>query len=152
MLILDADGQHLPEEIPRFLEVAGSGRFGLLKGNRMGKPDKMPWVRYGTNRLLSRVISHLIHQKVLDSQCGYKMLSTEFLKKAKLTADQFEIEDDILLEAGRLQVPIENVPVTSHYGEEISHIHPVKDTVRFLRFLWTWRRQRRTAGGGQEGS
>ena len=138
ILIMDSDGQHLPEEIPLFLQKAASGEYGIVNGNRLENPKKMPLVRYWTNRIMSVIVSRLIRQEVRDSQCGYKMLSTKFLREAHLTADHFEIEDDILLEAARLHYSIVHVPITSVYGKEVSRIHPIGDTVRFIRFIFQW--------------
>ena len=47
VLLMDGDGQHLPEEIPAFLQ-ASSGEVILL-GNRMGDVKAMPRVRWLTN-------------------------------------------------------------------------------------------------------
>jgi len=143
ILILDADGQHLPEEIPNFLKEAGMTEAAVFNGNRLEHPDRMPWIRYWTNCFMSSILSRMLRQEVRDSQCGYKLISTEFLRKARLSAEQFEIEANLLLEAGRLQYKIKNVPITSVYGKEVSHIHPVRDTFRFIRFLWMWNQQYR---------
>ena len=45
ILILDGDGQHLPEEIPRFLDEANRSGAAMLVGNRMTDLERMPWVR-----------------------------------------------------------------------------------------------------------
>ena len=54
VLILDADGQHLPEEIPRFLAAAAE-RPGerMFLGNRMHHVEDMPKNRLYTNRFMS---------------------------------------------------------------------------------------------------
>src|SRR4051812_40489172 len=44
VLLLDGDGQHLPEEIPRFLEEANRAPSALLLGNRMSDVRTMPLV------------------------------------------------------------------------------------------------------------
>ena len=42
VILLDADGQHLPEEIPRFLEAVTRDGSKLLVGNRMHDTKDMP--------------------------------------------------------------------------------------------------------------
>ncbi len=135
VVVLDGDGQHRPEEIPLFLEKAAAGPFGVINGSRLKNPAEMPRVRFLTNRFMSWVIGGLAGQRIEDSQCGYKMLSSAFLRKAALRSRRFEIESEILLEAGRLGFPIGAVPVSSVYGSEESHIRPVRDTLRFIRFV-----------------
>jgi len=141
VLILDADGQHLPEEIPSFIAAAETGRYDFINGNRLGKSGNMPPVRYWTNRVMSGMISLLVGQKVRDVQCGFKMFSAQYVKRARLMADRFEIEDDLVLEAGRLGFRIGHVPVSTVYGKEVSKIRPVRDTLRFIGFImkWIWR-------------
>ena len=63
ILVLDGDGQHLPEEIPQFLEAANATDAALVVGSRMGDIRKMPFVRKCTNRYMSWTISKLIGQR-----------------------------------------------------------------------------------------
>ena len=90
-----------------------------------------------TIKSMSWIVSLIANQKIEDAQCGFKMLSSAFLKRARLISNKFEIEDELLLEASRLGFAIVSVPITSAYGTEHSHIHPVIDTLRFFRFLLT---------------
>ena len=64
VLILDGDGQHLPEEIPRFLEAANRTGAQMLVGNRMSDVERMPFVRKLTNRFMSAQISGVCGQPV----------------------------------------------------------------------------------------
>ena len=142
IIIMDGDGQHLPEEIPLFIEKASSHLFGLINGNRLHDPKGMPWIRILTNRVMSFIVSRLAGLPILDSQCGYKMLSADFIRAAHLESSRFEIEDELLLEAVRLKVRIGFVPVTCVYGQEKSYIHPFRDTIRFIRFVFKHVRRR----------
>jgi glycosyltransferase involved in cell wall biosynthesis len=135
IVVMDGDGQHRPEEIPRFLEKAASGDYGVVNGDRLGDPRGMPALRLFTNRLMSFVVGLVAGQRIPDTQCGFKMLSADFVRRAHLGCDRFEIEDELLLEAARLKYKITSVPVTTVYADERSHIRPFRDTVRFLRFI-----------------
>jgi len=65
-LILDGDGQHRPEEIPNFIEVANQTGAHLLIGNRMTDTRTMPAVRKLTNNYMSWQISTLCGQPIPD--------------------------------------------------------------------------------------
>src|SRR5476649_2405439 len=67
--ILDGDGQHLPEEIPRFLEEANGSHSHIIIGNRMSDTEKMPFVRKMTNSFMSWQISQVCRQPIPDTQC-----------------------------------------------------------------------------------
>src|ERR1700719_128584 len=54
VIILDADGQHRPEEIDRFISIAASPeKPALVLGNRMTDVSRMPLVRRFINRYMS---------------------------------------------------------------------------------------------------
>jgi glycosyltransferase involved in cell wall biosynthesis len=136
IVILDGDGQHLPEEIPRFLEAANATGAALVVGNRMRDTRTMPFVRKWTNRYMSWTISQVIGQRVPDTQCGFRMfhraLATEFLKSESAA---FDFETEMLAVAARLGATIAEAAVSTVYGEELSKIHPIRDTVKFFRLL-----------------
>jgi hypothetical protein len=53
----------------------------------------------------------------------------------RLETTRYEAESEILIKAGKRGFVIESVPVETIYGEEVSAIHPVVDTVRFFRLV-----------------
>ena len=77
VIILDADGQHLPEEISRFIAAAASG--AVFVGTRMNDLRAMPLVRRVVNRYMSRRISRVCGQDIPDTQCGFRMLDASVI-------------------------------------------------------------------------
>ena len=136
ILILDGDGQHLPEEIPHFLDAANTSGALLIVGNRMGDTRDMPFVRKCTNRYMSWTISRVIGQEVPDTQCGFRMfhrsLGTEFLQTQSAA---FDFETEMLAIAARKGCAIAAAAVSTIYGEEVSKIHPFRDTMKFFTLL-----------------
>lgn len=135
VLTLDADGQHLVSEIPLFLREAQRGGADLLIGNRMGRPRGMPLDRWLTNLIMSRIISKAAGQKIPDTQCGFRVVHRRVMEKVRLTCDRFEVETELVIRAAWAGFRIASVPVTSVYRRQISFIRPLRDTLRFLRFL-----------------
>jgi glycosyltransferase involved in cell wall biosynthesis len=135
-VLLDADGQHDPAEIPRFCEAARRHDADMVLGTRMHAPAGMPWLRRITNRTMSRIISGLCGVPLTDTQCGYRLLSRRAVERMRLTTSNFEVESEMLLDATRQGLTITEVPVRSIYGDDhTSHIRPVRDTIRFLRLV-----------------
>jgi glycosyltransferase involved in cell wall biosynthesis len=136
ILILDGDGQHLPEEIPHFIQQAKSSGAPMIVGNRMGDLKKMPLVRRLTNLTMSRLISQACGQAIPDSQCGFRMfrrdLAVAFLS---CPSTKYDFESEMLVLASRRGCQIAAAPVSTIYGEEKSKIHPLRDTVRFLQLM-----------------
>ncbi len=134
-LILDADGQHLPEEIPRFLETRQRENTRLLVGNRMTDTRDMPIQRRLTNQLMSAQISLLCGQKVHDTQCGFRMIHRTLAPLLLGRTAGFDYETEMLILASWHGERISSVPVSTVYGDEVSSIHPVRDTRRFLALM-----------------
>jgi hypothetical protein len=96
----------------------------------------MPSVRYWTNRFTSFVVSRLCRQSIPDSQCGFRLISVDALKKVQLVSDKYDIESEMLIEAARYNMKVVSVPVKTIYGDEVSKINPMRDTARFFNLVF----------------
>ncbi len=136
VLILDADGQHRPEEIPRFLDAAARERTKMLVGNRMHDTADMPWNRRWANQFMSTQISLLCGQRVNDTQCGFRMIHRDLIPRLSgLRASHFQYETEMLILASWRGEKISAVPISTVYGEETSSIHPGRDALRFFALM-----------------
>ncbi len=134
-IVIDGDGQHEPEEIPKFVEEAEETGAGIVVGNRLADRDAMPPVRYNTNWTTSAIISWLIKQRVPDSQCGYRLIKKEVLREISFTTRNYDTESEMLIEAGRRGYKIGSVPIKCIYSGQVSKIDPGRDTLRFIRLV-----------------
>ncbi len=140
LLLMDGDGQHLCEEIDRFLEAArAQPDIPLWIGNRMDNPVAMPLPRLLANRFMSWRISAMCGTKVPDSQCGFRMLHRCIIPSLFCETNAFDYETEMLLVARRKGYPIGSVPVTAIYGDEKSKIRPVHEGWRFLKLMARYR-------------
>lgn len=135
VIIMDGDGQHLPSDIARFVKCYQEKKPGIIVGNRMQKAKGMPLVRWLTNGFMSFVLSKMAGQSIPDSQCGFRLVDMKVLRALNLNTEKFEIESEMLLEAAGGGFVIKSVPITTVYEGQTSAIHPVKDTVRFVKFV-----------------
>lgn len=140
-LLLDGDGQHAAADIVSFFQCAERTGAALVIGNRMDRPQAMPWLRRRVNRWMTRRLSRLTRVPLADSQCGFRLVNLEVLSRVPLTTEHYEIESELLIAMAAAGGKIEFVPVQVIYTNGTSKIHPLVDTWRWLRW---WRRQRRT--------
>ena len=141
VFILDADGQHRPEEIDRFLAAAVSATEPkLILGNRMNDVSSMPLVRRIINRYMSKKISRVCRQDIPDTQCGFRMLHRQLIPDLLEGADRFEYESEMLIIASRKGFRIDSVSISTVYSDEVSSIHPVRDTLRFFKLMRRYRK------------
>ncbi len=136
IITMDADGQHSPYDIDKFINLAESNIFDIIIGNRMKDTADMPLLRYLTNKFTSAVVSILSGQKIPDSQCGFRMVSTNVLRKVKIKSMNFDAESEILIKASRNGFKIGSVDIKTIYGDEKSKINPIKDTIRFFKLVF----------------
>jgi len=132
---MDGDGQHSPDDLPAFINKAGSSDCAIVAGNRMDSTGEMPRLRLVTNRFMSWLISLVSGQHIPDTQCGFRLVKKGLLEKLKLSTSKYETESEILIQASRLGFKIESIPVKTIYSGQKSRINPFVDTLRFLRFI-----------------
>jgi glycosyltransferase involved in cell wall biosynthesis len=138
--LLDSDGQHLPEEIDRFLSAANSvTRPTFFIGNRMNNLAGMPFIRRVVNRYMSRRISKVCGQKIPDTQCGYRMLDRQLIPELFGGGHRFDYDTEVLIIASRKGYRVESVPITTVYTDQVSKIHPMRDAIRFFKLMRRYR-------------
>ncbi|MDH3217258.1 MAG: glycosyltransferase family 2 protein [Candidatus Krumholzibacteria bacterium] len=136
VVTLDADGQHDPAEIPKFIEHAQKTGADIILGNRMKDRKDMPFIRVFANRATSAFVSLRTGKNIPDSQNGYRMLRTWVFDKVKLETKRYDTESEILIKAAAAGASIDSIPVQTIYGSEASSVNPVIDTMRFFRMVF----------------
>lgn len=136
ILIMDSDNQNDIEDISQFqIALKNHSDAKIFLGDRLHNSQNMPRVRYYTNRCMSWIISLLAGQKIIDSQCGYRLIHKSVFN-IPLKSNRFEFESEMLIKASWVNMKIINVPVKCIYEEKRkSKINPIKDTIRFFQML-----------------
>jgi glycosyltransferase involved in cell wall biosynthesis len=133
-ILLDADGQHDPSEIPKFVDAGRREGAGIVVGTRMRDTGEMPVVRRLTNQFTSWMTGKLARQRIPDSQCGYRLIARRVLPDLKLATSRFETETEMLIQAGRAGHRIVSMPIRTIYEPgRVSRIRPWQDTLRFFK-------------------
>lgn len=136
VITMDGDGQHLPEEALKFVKKYREKKdVGIWVGKRNIFLKDMPLIRRVTNLSMSVLISLLSFYWIPDTQCGFRLIKTDILKKVKLYTSYFETESEILIKARWKGVKIKSIPIKTIYGKEKSKIRPLRDTLRFFKML-----------------
>jgi glycosyltransferase involved in cell wall biosynthesis len=133
---VDGDGQHAVADMDNFMKVIKEDSKAVVVGNRMADAGKMPWVRLLTNKFMSWIISLSIGQKITDTQCGFRYIPLCVLRDIKITSTAYEIETEVLMKAAKAGYKIYSVGIETIYGDEISKINPLNDTVKFFRYFF----------------
>ncbi len=136
MITLDADGQHLPREIPQFLRSRAETRADLIIGGRSHLFDQMLPRRRLANRFSAWSIAWASGTAVTDSQSGFRLYSADLLRNVRLRTDGFDLESEVIVRAGRGGFKVTTTPIDLGFvdGLSTSHYKPLMDT---LRIAWT---------------
>jgi glycosyltransferase involved in cell wall biosynthesis len=133
IVTLDADLQHDPCDIPKFLELHRKRGAKIVVGNRMWDKENIPPLRYAPNKIGTVTFSWLIGRPVEDSQCGFRFYARDIIDHIPIVNDGFEAEADILLRAGKRRYRIDFVPIKAFYFSDHQHrsyYRNVRDTFR----------------------
>ncbi len=131
ILTLDADGQHDPEDIPKFLQAHERDSEAILIGSRMAQAACFPRQRYYSNRVAAFFISRALGQVLDDTQCGFRLYPAKAIGSLRLTTSHYQTETEILLRAVRQGISLKSVPVKNIYWNgdvPPSHFRPLLDT------------------------
>lgn len=134
-LTLDADGQHLAEEIPALLAASAQAPQAIVVGVRQksGHTIKRS-ARFG-NWVADRLLRTIAGRALPDTQSGFRVYPIDATLALEARGARFDFETEILLRAARRGVDVVGVPVRVHYppvAERLSHYRPWQDTARIV--------------------
>ena len=134
LVILDADGQHNPADIPALLAVLDDGADVVI-GSRFLDDSKgeIPTYRKVGMKVLDGM-THLaggVH--VTDSQSGFRAYGRRAIEMIQISGKGMSAGSEILIQAAAAGLAIAEVPITVRYDlEGTSSEHPVAHGIKVL--------------------
>ncbi|MBR9705864.1 glycosyltransferase family 2 protein [Candidatus Pacearchaeota archaeon] len=115
IIVLDADAQHNPNDIPKFVENIKKAPivFGYRKLNKV-----MPFILKLGNWFINNIIGFLYNVKLRDSQCGYRAFTAEAYKKIRWQAIDYSMESEMIANAGKCKLKYKEVPIETIYSDK----------------------------------
>ena len=134
VVTLDADGQHLPAEIPKLVQAHRTGA-DLVLGSRDHLFGGMSDLRRRSNRLSSATISFFAGARLPDVQTGFRLYTRELIAATGFAGDRFAAESSVVVRAARLGFRVVSVPIELGFadGRSTSHYRPLVDSLRIAR-------------------
>ncbi len=149
LVTLDADGQHAPADLPRFLEAIRAAPQALVLGvrdftvphvprsSRFGRTFSNFWIALETGVVCA------------DTQCGFRAYPVALVSQLPLSGRRYDFEVEVLARGFWAGLPLAEVPVATWYappGLRVSHFRKVRDNLRLSRTharlvgrrLWPW--------------
>ncbi len=112
IVMLDADGQHRPKDIPKLLKRLESA--DIVFGQRIG--GKMPLIKRFGNWSLQRLFNLLFGGAIKDTQCGFKAVKPGVIEKIMWNSNGYFVDTEIAARASynRLKIAQVTIPVIYH--------------------------------------
>ena len=136
--IMDADGQHLPDDMEKLLMKAAAEPMALIVGSRTIDRN-VPWKSRMGNLITRRIFRMKTGVEVSDTQTGLRSFSTRLLDfMLDIEGERYEYEMNVLVTCAKANIPIIEVPIETIYhdkGNSCSHFRKVRDSVRIYRQL-----------------
>ena len=119
VVTLDADNQHCPTDIKRLVAEMEQKQVDVVIGSRFLKDsNNVPTIRIILNKLGNYVTAFFTGLLVTDSQSGFKALSTEFLRKSRISLSGFEFCTEIISMIKREKMTYSEIPIKVRYTQD----------------------------------
>jgi glycosyltransferase involved in cell wall biosynthesis len=142
LVLLDADAQHNPNEIPVLIKPISEG-FDLVIGSREAQNAKTPRFRRIGKKVISRSSRLASKANVFDTESGFRALSPKAINELELKERGFAIESEMITIATAKNLKITEVPISNIYTIDGSTLNPIRHGVDVLSRIIVMISQRR---------
>ena len=125
LVLLDADSQHNPNEIPRLVKPISEG-FDLVIGSRKLLRDNIPFYRRIGQGVISYFCYILSGEKLSDSESGFRVFSRKAVGMLELREDGMSISAETVAKAAEKGLKITEIPISITYTRDGSTLNPVR--------------------------
>ena len=135
IVVLDADAQHDPDDIPRFIEKLEKYDI-VFSYRKLG--GRMPLVLRFGNWLISKVVRALYKVDLIDTQSGFRAFSREAYKKIRWNASDYSMESEMISRAGKQRLKYVQIPISTIYSDKYKGT-TILDGVKIVLNMFWWR-------------
>ncbi|HPR42092.1 MAG TPA: glycosyltransferase family 2 protein [Candidatus Methanofastidiosa archaeon] len=135
VVMLDADGQHNPDDIPKIIEPIVNNEADLVIGSRFinGDNGNIPPYRQFGQKVLNKFTNISANSNITDSQSGFRAINKNVLDKIKIKSNGFNVESDMICHFSTNGLTIKEVPIYVRYDTPNNHtISPISQGLGVL--------------------
>ena len=132
-ITLDADGQHYPADIAKFLKANMEHPGALIVGQRNLEGVERSKGSDFANKFSNFWFWIQTGKQLKDTQTGYRLYPLKKLKGLSLLTSRYEAELELMVFASWHGVELVSIPIDVYYPpqhERVSHFRPGKDFTR----------------------
>jgi len=126
MVILDADGQHNPDDIPKLLTPIVEGEADIVIGSRfIGKAENIPKYRKAGIKVITGLAKAASYNNITDAQSGFRAYSRKAIESIRISETGMGASTEILIKAKDGNLKIIEVPIKINYDKDSSTQNPI---------------------------
>jgi glycosyltransferase involved in cell wall biosynthesis len=130
VILLHGDGQYPPEYLPRIIAQFQDEKIDAVFASRMmtkkyALKGGMPLYKWIGNQILTNIENSFLGTHLSEFHTGYRAYRTSMLRKIpfKYNDDGFHFDTEIIIQIAAAKGKIKEVPVPTHYGQEICRVN-----------------------------
>ena len=131
LVILDADSQHNPDEIPSLVSEINNGSDVAI-GSRVMQDNVIPLYRRIGQKFLARLTNIASRQRVSDTESGFRAYSRKAIRELELKEKGMAVSSEIVSDAARKELIIAEVPISVTYTKDSSTLNPLQHGLSLL--------------------
>jgi glycosyltransferase involved in cell wall biosynthesis len=135
IVVLDADAQHKPEDVPRF--ISEIGKVDIVFGCR-GLNKKMPSILRFGNWVISRLTSILYGVELTDTQTGFRAFTSNAYKKIRWQSADYSMESEMISLVGKHKLRYAKINIETLYPDRYKGT-TVLDGIKIVFNLIRWK-------------
>ena len=135
IIALDADAQHNPSDIPRFIEKLKKNDI-VFSHRKLSR--KMPFVLRFGNWFISQAVAILYGIRLIDTQCGFRAFSKNAYKKIRWSTSDYSMESEMIARAGKQRLKYVQIPIQSIYSDKYKGT-TVIDGIKIVLNMFWWK-------------
>ena len=138
LVCLHSDGQYPPELMEEFVAHAHNEGLDILQGSRhledTAREGGMPLYKVVAGKALCAIENAAFRMKMTDYHSGYLVLSRRLVEQIDLDklSGYFDFDLELIAAARQRDMKINELPIPTHYGSEVSHLNPIWYGIRSL--------------------
>ena len=140
VILLHGDGQYAPEYLPQIVNALGEREPGALIASRMiNRRDAlrggMPLYKWVGNQVLTAIENRALGSDLSEFHSGYRAYKVDALRSIpfQLNSDDFHFDTEVLIQLLSTGQTVEEIPVPTFYGDEISRVNGMAYAVNCLK-------------------
>ena len=135
LVLLDADGQHKPQEISILLKKLGNK--DIVFGIRKQKKNMPKILKFGNN-MINRITQILYGIYIPDTQCGFRVFRASVYEKLKWNANDYSMESEMIANVGKQGLKYTFANVSTIYADKYKGTTVLDGMKIVFNMLW-WR-------------